>query len=120
MSGQIKYFDNGEKNMSFLIEDGSVLKKCNEIWKRIKGVKRGKKKINSAVHTIFWGDEVLKQGIHYNCIAAVNIDSVMKMDKKPYSQEYLEECRYDLKKKKMARFIDAELELDDFYSSDSE
>ena len=38
MSGQIKYFDNGEKNMSFLIEDGSVLKKCNEIWKRIKGV----------------------------------------------------------------------------------
>ena len=44
----------------------------------------------------------------------------MKMDKKPYSQEYLEECRYDLKKKKIARFIDAELELDDFYSSDSE
>ena len=36
MSEYIKYFDNGGKNMSFMIEDDSVLQKCNEIWNKIK------------------------------------------------------------------------------------
>ena len=31
MSGYIKYFENGVKNMSFMIEDDSVLVKYNEI-----------------------------------------------------------------------------------------
>ena len=31
MSGYIKYYDNGGKNMSFMIEDDSVLTKYNEI-----------------------------------------------------------------------------------------
>ena len=36
MSGYIKYFDGGGKNMSFMIEDDSALVKCNEIWNKIK------------------------------------------------------------------------------------
>ena len=36
MSGYIKYFDSGGKNMSFMIEDDSVFVKYNEIWKKIK------------------------------------------------------------------------------------
>ena len=36
MSGYIKYFDNGGKNMSFVIEYDSVLIKYNEIWNKIK------------------------------------------------------------------------------------
>ena len=31
MSEYIKYFENGGKNMSFMIEDDSVLQKYNEI-----------------------------------------------------------------------------------------
>ena len=31
MTGYIKHFENGVKNMSFLIKDGSVLNKYNEI-----------------------------------------------------------------------------------------
>ena len=31
MSGYIKYFENGNKNMSFLIKDDDVLDKYNEI-----------------------------------------------------------------------------------------
>ena len=38
MSGYIKYFENGEKNMSFRIEDDSVLVKYNDIWNKIKGL----------------------------------------------------------------------------------
>ena len=36
MSGYIKYFENGGKNMSFLIKDDMCLDKYNEIWDKIK------------------------------------------------------------------------------------
>ena len=36
MIGYIKYFENGGKNMSFLIKDDSVLNKYNKIWDKIK------------------------------------------------------------------------------------
>ena len=34
MSGYIGYFDNGGKNMSFMIENDSVLVKYNETWNK--------------------------------------------------------------------------------------
>ena len=36
MSGYIKYFENGGKNMSFKIKDDSVCIKYNQIWNKIK------------------------------------------------------------------------------------
>ena len=36
MSGFIKYFDNGGKNMTFKIENDNVLIKYNEIWNKIR------------------------------------------------------------------------------------
>ena len=36
MSGWIKYFENGGKNMSFKIEDDEVYIKYNSIWNKIK------------------------------------------------------------------------------------
>ena len=36
MTGYIKYFENGGKNMSFVIEDDDVLDKYNAIWDKIK------------------------------------------------------------------------------------
>ena len=38
MSGWIKYFENGGKNMSFKIEDDEVYLKYNEIWNKIKNL----------------------------------------------------------------------------------
>ena len=35
MSGYIKYFENGGKNMSFWIKDDEVWKKYEEIWDKI-------------------------------------------------------------------------------------
>ena len=35
MSGYIKYFENGGKNMSFVIKDDGVLDKYNEIWNKV-------------------------------------------------------------------------------------
>ena len=36
MSRYIKYFENGGKNMSFVIKDDGVLDKYNKIWNKIK------------------------------------------------------------------------------------
>ena len=45
----------------------------------------------------------------------------MKMYKKNYPQVYLRECKYEIKTKKMVKFIDPESNLNDFdYSSVSE
>ena len=46
---------------------------------------------------------------HYICIPAIDIDSVLKIDKKAYPQSYLEECKYKLKKRKLVSFIDSEI-----------
>ena len=36
MTGYMKYFENGEKHVSFVIKDDDVLDKYNEIWYKIK------------------------------------------------------------------------------------
>ena len=55
----------------------------------------------------------LRKKNHYICIPAIDIDSVLKIDKKVYLQAYLEECKYKLKKKKVVSFIDSEIIVDD-------
>ena len=42
----------------------------------------------------------------------------MRMEKKNYSQVYLEECKYRMKKRKMTKFIVAELESESDLESD--
>ena len=61
--------------------------------------------------TFFLKDELPKERNHYICIAAICIDSVLKVEKKNYLQVYLEQCKYKLKKRKPADFIDAEVDL---------
>ena len=110
MSGYIKYFENGGKNMSFVIKDDDVLDKYNEIWDKIKEtlsikfhsmpvydekyIKAKVREFNGVIKTNFLGDEIPKESMHYTRIACITIDSVMKMEKKYYPQVYLEECKY--------------------------
>ena len=54
---------------------------------------------------------------HCICIPAIDIDSVLKIDKKAHPQAYLEECKYKLKKRKLVRFIDSEI-IDESDSDD--
>ena len=114
--------------MSFVIKDGDVLDKYNEIWDKIKEtlsikfhsmpvydekyIKAKVREFNGVIKTNFLGDEIPKESMHYTCIACITIDSVMRMEKKNYLQVYLEECKYRMKKTKMTKFIEAELESD--------
>ena len=98
MSGYIKHFENGGKNMTFLIKHDEVREKYEKIWDVIKnklGIKFHSEPIceqkylkvtvrefDSAIETKFLGNDMSKENMHYTCIACVTIDSVMRMDKK--------------------------------------
>ena len=98
MSAYIKYFDDGEKNMSFKIEDEYVFLKYNEIWNKIrktlsiefhsqpiydeKYIKSKVKAFSKVINTVFSNNEISKERNHYICTAAINIHSVLKINKK--------------------------------------
>ena len=98
MSGYIKYFENGGKNMSFMVKDDNVLDKFSKIWDKIKKkvnikfhsmpvydetyIKAKAREFDGKIKTNFLGDEVPKENMYYPCIACITIDSVMRMDKK--------------------------------------
>ena len=46
---------------------------------------------------------------NYICIPAIDIDSVIKIDKRLYPQAYLEQCKYKLKKRKIVNYINDEI-----------
>ena len=132
MTGYIKHFENGKKNMPFVIKDDYVLDKYNEIWNKIKEtlsikfysmpvydekyIKARVIEYGGVFKTKFLGDKIQKENEHCTSIACITIDSVMRMEKIIYPQVYLEECKYRMKKTKMIKFIEAELESE----SDSE
>ena len=114
--------------MSFVIKDDNVLDKYNKIWNKIKEklsikfhsmpvydetyIKAKVREFDGKIKTNFLGNEIPKEDMHYNCIACITIDFVMRMDKKNYPQVYLAECKYKVKKIQTSRFINAELESD--------
>ena len=134
MSGYIKYFNNGGKNMSFITDDKEVYGKYDEIWNVVKSLFKlkfaaspirddkyilAKLKIFTKKNlTTFNNNNIVPiEKNHYICIPAIDIDSVLKIDKKAYPQAYLEECMYKLKKRKLVSFIDSEI-IDDDDSDD--
>ena len=84
-----------------------------------KYIKTEVKTFNNVINTVFSDNEIPKERNHYSCIAAIKIDSIIKIDKKYYPQVYLEQCKYKEKKRKLVDFIDAELDLDSDDSDDS-
>ena len=129
MSGYIKYFNDGGKNMSFVRDDKEVYEKYNEIWNVVKRLLKLKfsvnpvrddkyiltklkifKKINV---TTFTNNVVPIEKNHYICIPAIDIDSVLKIDKRANPQAYLEQCKYKFKKRKPVNFIDSKIIDDD-------
>ena len=125
MNGYIKYFDDG----------GKVYEKYDEIWNVVKSLLKlkfaaspirndkyilAKLKIFKKKNlTKFNNNRAPTEKNHYICIPAIDIDSVLKIDKKAYPQAYLEECKYKLKKRKLASFIDSEI-IDDDSDIDSD
>ena len=120
--GYIKYLDDDGKNMSFITDDKEVYKEYNEIREVVRKLLKlkftvspvrddkyiiAKSKIFKNVNiTTFTKNVIPEKNTHYTCISAIDIDSVLKIDKKAYPQAYLEQCKYKSKKRKRSRYID--------------
>ena len=115
MHGYIKYFDDGGKNMAFVMDNEKVYDKYIEIWEVIRKLLKvkfavnpvrddkflvAKLKIFNKINRTTFNDDNNKNNInkersHYICIPAIDIDSVIKIDnKRAYPQAYLEQCKY--------------------------
>ena len=89
MTGCIKYFQNGGKNVSFVIKDDCVLDKYNIILDKIKEtlnikfhsmpvydekyIKAKVREFNGAIKTNFLGNKISKESMHYTCFACITI-----------------------------------------------
>ena len=119
------YFDDGGKNMSFVTDDEKIYKKYNEIWEVIRNLLKidftvnpvrddiyllAKLKIfNKINRATFNNNDIPRKRNHYICIPVIDIDSVLKIDKRAYPQAYVEQCKYKLKKRKIVNYIDDEI-----------
>ena len=133
MNGNIKYFDDGEKNMSFVTDDEEIYEKYNEIWEVVRKLLKAKftvgpvrddkyivaklKIFNKINRTTFTDNAIPFEKNHYTCIPAIDIDSVLKIaNKTTYPQAYLEQCKYKLRKRRVINFIDDEIIDEELFS----
>ena len=118
------------ENICLKIEDEGVYFKHNEMEQDTnarfhsqpiyddKYIKTKVKTISGMINTHFSDNKIFKEGNHYICIAAICIDSILKMDKKNYPRVCLEQCKFKIKRRKMVDFIDTKVDLSSDGSDD--
>ena len=127
MTGYVKKFE-GNKIMPFKISDKQLLKKYNQIWKRVekllktefdsepvygdndKYIKTKIKIYAVSMITNFQSKKIPKEKVPCKCLSLIMLDSVIKTKKKYYPQTLLEECKYQPEKVKTENLIDHDLE----------
>ena len=111
--------------MSFVMKDHNVLDKYSKIWNKLIGelnikfhnmpvydekyIKAKVREFNRVIKTDFLGDEIPKESMHYNCIACITIDSVMRMGEKELFTTLFRRMEIQIKKIKITKFINTEL-----------
>ena len=100
MNGYIKYFNDKGKNMSFVTDDKEVYEKYNETWEVVRKLLELKftvnpirddkyiiaklKMFNGINRTAFTNNTIPIERNNYTCITAIDIDSVLKIEKRAY------------------------------------
>ena len=137
MIGHVRKFE-GNTTMCFKTDNSKLLKKHNQIWKRVekllkvefdskpfygdndKYIKTKRKIYDSSVNTNFQGKKMSKEKVPCKSLSIIMLDSVVNAKKKYYPQTLLEECKYEPKKIKNESFIDNDLEKSSSDESDNE
>ena len=131
MTGYVRKFE-GNTTMSFKISNKQLLKKYNQIWKRVEKLLKTEfdsepvygdndKYIKTKVKiyagstimtgiTNFQSKKMPKEKVPCKCLSIIMLDSVIKAKKKYYPQTLLEECKYEQKRIKIENLIDDDLE----------
>ena len=123
MTGCVRKFEGNTKT-SFKISDKQVLKKYNQIWKKVgklletkfdskpvygnndQYIKIEMKIYSGSTITNFYSKKRPKEKAPCKSLSITMLDSVIKAKKKYYPQTLLEACKYELKKIKMENLID--------------
>ena len=126
MIGYVKHFKNNDKvsnRMSFKVSDKKLLKKYNEIWRKISNLLNKEfdsepvygdidkhiwariKMYEEKLNTNFQGKKTPKVNTAYKYLSLIMLDSVIRVNKKYCPQTLLEECKYEIKKSKMENLI---------------
>ena len=126
MTGYVRKFQ-GNTTMSFKISDKQLLKKDNQIWKRVekllkiefdsKPVYGDDDKYIIYIHiyiymyggsmfTNFQDKKMAKEKVPCKCLSIIMLGSVIKAKESNYPQTLLEECKYVQEKINMENLID--------------
>ena len=124
--------------MPFKISDKELLKKYDQIWKRIekllkikfdskpvygddeKYIKTKIKTYGNSVIKNFHSKKIPKEKAPCKCLSIIMLDSVIKAKRKYYPQTPLEECKYEQERIKIENLVDNDLEKSEFDESDRE
>ena len=108
---------HSNSTMSFKASDNKLLKKYTKIWEKVsnsmsiefdseplygnddKYVKTKIKLYEIKVNINFQGNRVPTENASYKCVSLIMLDSVIRVNKNYYPQTFLEECKYEIKKK---------------------
>ena len=122
MIGCVKCFDSN-KSMSFKVSNNKLLKRYNKISERVsnlmniefdnepvyddndKYIKTKIKLYGDKINTNFQGKKIPKENASYKCLSWIVLDSVIRANKKYYPQTLLEDCKYEITKKKIENLI---------------
>ena len=128
MIGYDKYFDD-DKVMSVKVTDKKLLNKYNKIWEKVeellnvkfesksiygeddKYIKAKIKSYKDKANTNFHSKKTSKENSYYKCLSIITLESTIKVNKKHYPQRLSDECKYEVKNKKVENLINDDLEL---------
>ena len=127
MTDYVRKFE-GNTTMSFKISDKQLLKKYNQVWKKVekllqiefdseavygdndKYIKTKRKICASSMITNFQSKKMPKEKASCKCLSIIMLDSVIKAKKKQYLQALSEECKYGQEEINMENLIADDLE----------
>ena len=136
MNDYVKYFYSN-KTMPFKVSDNKLLRKYSRIWERVsnllsikfdsepvygdndKYIKTKIKLYGDKINTNFQGKKISKENGSYKCLSLIMLDSVIRANKKYYSQTLFEEFKHEIKKNKMKSLINDDLDPNSSDDSDS-
>ena len=136
MVGYVKHFHNS-KTMPINATDNRLLRKYKKTWGNVSnlvgiefdsepvyGNKYIKSKIRlyrDYINTNFYKKGIPNENTPYKCLSLIMLESAIKgKNKKYYLQTLLDECKYEIKKKKNENYIDGEFDPSSSDESDNE
>ena len=127
MTGYARKFDENA-TMSFKAKNKQLLKNYNKIWEKVeklmsvdfeskpvygdddKYIKIKRKIYARSMIKNFHNKKMPKEKASCKCLSIIMLDSVIKANKKYYTQTLLEECKYEQEKIKIQNLSDDDLE----------